>query len=313
MRNRSAKGKVRETEEKKNCSAGENGGKRKGSDRDSSGKEPAPIRILRRIAERLADVVFPPDIYCISCGRPVLPGEVYSLCSDCLQEIHWANGKLCCVCGKPLEDWYPRDICGECVNRERSFDGGITCVQYGTAGRRILRDFKYRGKSWMARELAEIIYDKISAVGLEFDIIIPVPMYAAKERERGYNQAALLGTFLGRRSGKDFRRDCLLRIRDTVPMNKLGAKDRRKNLQGAFRVTAAGRQIFPGKRVLLIDDIYTTGTTAEYCSALMKECGARSVTVATVAAGRNQRELPRIRIEGEQQTEQEAKRRERGD
>ena len=284
MQNRSAEKTEREAEEK-----------RKGN----------LFRLLQKTAALLADAVFPPDIYCIACGRPIPAGEVYSLCSECLQVILWANGKLCRICGKPLEDWYPRDICGECANRERSFDRGITCVQYGTAERKILRDFKYRGKSWLARELAEIIYDKISAVGLEFDIIIPVPMYAAKEKERGYNQAALLGMFLGRLSERECRRNCLLRIRDTVPMNKLGARERRKNLDGAFRVTAEGRRIFPGKRILLIDDIYTTGTTAEHCSALMKACGALDVTVATVASGRNQRKLPQVQIGEADQQERE--------
>ena len=130
------------------------------------------------------------------------------------------------------------------------------------------------------------------AEGLEFDIIIPVPMYAAKERERGYNQAALLGRYLSQRTGIPCRTDCLFRIRPTAPMNKLGLRERKRNLDGAFEVSDAGRRILPGKRVFLIDDIYTTGTTAERCSEKLKSAGAADVTAASLASGINQRELP---------------------
>ena len=247
---------------------------------------------IEAVAEKLADIIFPPDIYCIACGKPIPRGRLYSLCSRCLQEIAWANGRLCRSCGKLLEDWYPADLCGECINRKRSFDRGVTCMQYRETERKMIRDFKYRGKSYLARKLSEIIFDKIMAEGLEFDIIIPVPMYAAKERERGYNQAALLGRYLRQRTGIPCRTDCLFRIRPTAPMNKLGLRERKRNLDGAFEVSDAGRRILPGKRVFLIDDIYTTGTTAERCSEKLKSAGAADVTAASLASGINQRELP---------------------
>lgn len=247
---------------------------------------------MRTAAEKAADIIFPPNIYCMACGVPIRPDEPYSLCSRCLQEISWANGKLCRVCGKLLEDWYPVNICGECVNRTRNFDRGVTCMQYREIERKIIRDFKYRGKSFLSRKLSEIICDKILAEGLEFDIIVPVPMYAAKERKRGYNQAALLGRYLGLRLGVPCQSDFLYRIRDTAPMSRLGLRDRKRNLDGAFSVSeAAGREI-PGRRILLIDDIYTTGTTAEHCSGLLKSRGAAEVYIASLAAGINQRELP---------------------
>ena len=251
---------------------------------------------MKRAADRCTDIIFPPNIYCIACDRPILPEDVYSLCPECLQKIRWANGKLCRVCGKQLEDWYPRDICGECANRRRSFDSGVTCMQYKELERKIIKDFKYRGKSYLARKLSEIIFDKITAMGCKFDIIIPVPMYSAKERKRGYNQAALLGKYLGEWTEKEFRSDCLLRVRQTAPMNQLGARERKKNLDKAFLVRDAAKSCLLGKRVLLIDDIYTTGTTAEHCSEVLKAGGASEVTIVTIAAGVNQRELPKIEI-----------------
>ena len=122
-------------------------------------------RLARRQAGRIADLVYPPDIYCICCGRDIQPGRLYSMCDDCLSDINWANGKLCASCGKPLEDWYPDMYCSECINKDRRFDAGITCFQYKEAERMMIREFKYHGKSYMARNLSEILFDKVVAVG----------------------------------------------------------------------------------------------------------------------------------------------------
>ncbi len=242
----------------------------------------------------LRGAIYPESIYCMSCGCPIRPSAVYSLCDDCLQNIKWANGKLCRICGKMLEDWYPVLVCAECAASERLFDAGISCFQYTDRERLLIKKFKYGGHGYMARKLAEIIFDKITAVGYKFDIIIPVPMYYKKERERGYNQAELLSRFLGEYTGLPVVADCLFRIRETAPMNKLGSRDRKKNLDGAFAVDSERAHILDGSIVLLVDDIYTTGTTMNHCSMLLREAGAKRIVIAAVAAGFNQRKLPDI-------------------
>ena len=249
-------------------------------------------RLARVQAGRLADLVYPPDIYCICCGREIQPGRLYSMCDDCLMKISWANGKLCAACGKPLEDWYPDMYCSECVNKERSFDSGITCFQYKEAERMMIREFKYHGKSYMARKFSEILFDKIVAVGAGCDILVPVPMFKKKKKKRGYDQAALLAEFTAKRLGLPCCSEAIERTRNTAPMNKLDARERRRNLENAFRVTEEGREAVKDRRVMLVDDIYTTGTTTEHCSEILKDAGAVKVTILSLAAGRNQRELP---------------------
>lgn len=251
------------------------------------------LAFLTRLPGRTADILFPPDIYCIACGQPLDPGNLYSMCEDCLNEMVWGNRNLCRLCGKPLEDWYPDDLCGECKNHTRSFDRGVSCFQYQGSAREMIHDFKYHGKSYLSRIFSEIMYDKIRATGYnDVDLILPVPMYRKKEARRGYNQAALLAMFTGKRLNVEYRDDLLLRVRPTEPMNQLDPRQRHRNLDGAFAVTRAGYRVLPGKRVLLVDDIYTTGTTTEYCSRLLKQEGAVSVTILSLAAGRNQRILP---------------------
>lgn len=247
-------------------------------------------------AEKILDLIFPPAIYCLNCGRPVDGRDLYSLCGDCLSEIKWANGKLCRLCGKLLEDWYPDDICGECRNSQRSFDAGISCFQYSDMERSMIRDLKYHGKSYMARSFSEMIYDKVRSVHEEtekpFDLIIPVPMYPAKEKKRGYNQAALLAKYTAKKLDIPFRNDILLRTKNTAPMNRLGIKERNDNLKGAFRMRYGTQRFVKDSHILLVDDIYTTGATSQACSLILKQAGAKCITVLSLASGRNQRILP---------------------
>lgn len=254
-------------------------------------------KALAASAEFFADMVYPPDIYCVCCGTEIDSGELYSMCQDCLSDISWINNKFCAVCGKGLEDWYPEEICGDCINDERAYDRGLSCFQYKESERGMIHEFKYHGKSFMARSLSEIMYDKIKALNWDGDIVIPVPMYKKKERRRGYNQADILAKFTAKRLKIPYNRDILIRTRNTAPMSRLSAAERKKNLKGAFCVTAEGRRLIAGKNVLLTDDIYTMGVTAQYSSAALKEAGAHSVTVMSLASGINQRELPIISSE----------------
>lgn len=258
---------------------------------------------MKKKIERLLELVYPQDIYCMSCGRPINRGSLYSFCEDCLSSLIWANKKLCQKCGKLLEDWYPDPLCGECKNKVRAFDRGITCVQYGDRERELIRELKYHGKAYMARSLAEIMKDRLkihielseaSKDSVSDQIVVPVPMYKKKEKKRGYNQAALLGKYLAKSLNIQYSETVLFRVRDTEPMNSLTGKQREENLIGAFHVDKQGAEQVSGKMVILVDDIYTTGTTANHCSSILKGAGAKEVLLFSFASGRNQRPLPEL-------------------
>lgn len=236
-------------------------------------------------------LLYPPDIYCLACGKPIDPGHLYSLCEECLNEIIWANRKNCRICGKPLEDWYPEECCSECLSGVRYFERGVTCFLYKGGVRNMIRDLKYHGKMHIARVLGQILADKILYEDLSFDLGIPVPMNEKKEKQRGYNQAELIGRFACRCLNKPFLKDGLLRTRWTIPMNTLTAQERRNNLKGAFQVPEKHREAIRGRTILLIDDIYTTGSTMNECTRALLEGGAARVRIASAASGRNQREL----------------------
>lgn len=155
----------------------------------------------------------------------------------------------------------------------------------------MIRDLKYHGKMHIARTLGRILADKILYEGLSFDLGIPVPMNEKKEQQRGYNQAELIGRFTCRFLDKPFLPKGLVRTRWTTPMNTLTAQERRNNLKGVFLASEQHKEEIRGKIILLIDDIYTTGSTMNECTRALLEAGADRVRIASVASGRNQREL----------------------
>lgn len=246
----------------------------------------------RRLLSGMMSLVYPPDIYCLACGRPVDPGHVYSLCEDCLNEITWADRKTCRVCGKPLESWYPAELCSECLVSPRAFERGVICFLYKGGARSMMKDLKYHGRKYNARIFGQILADKILYEGLDFDLCVPVPMYEKKERTRGYNQAELIAKYAAEKLKKPLAPRALVRTRWTAPMNRLTSQERKRNLRDAFVVPPDQAWKIRGKTVLLVDDIYTTGVTMNTCAQELLKAGAAHIYAAAMASGRNQRELP---------------------
>ena len=140
-------------------------------------------RCVSVLGEAFFDLVYPSNIYCISCGNLIDDSRPYSLCDTCVRSLKWANGKTCSRCGKILQDGYGPDLCTDCMDEEHLFDKGFTCVEYGNAERDLLHRFKYKDQAYLGRKLAEIMFDRILPEELEPDLIIPVPMFGRKEKK----------------------------------------------------------------------------------------------------------------------------------
>lgn len=256
-------------------------------------------RELRGLWEDVLELVYPSGIYCISCGRPMDQRFPYSLCGNCVQLLRWAGRDICGRCGRPVTGGGKGALCGDCAEEERRFKKGFTCVGYGEREKAIIHDFKYGGKAYYGEKLAKLMAERIEleesfkelGTSIEelrassgFDLIIPVPMYKEKEKDRGYNQAAVLGKHLARRLGISFLDHGLIRCRNTPPMSSLSAGERRQNVKGAFAVNERVRRQLTGKVVLLVDDVFTTGSTVEACAEVLREAGAQTVFVITFAS-----------------------------
>lgn len=238
----------------------------------------------------IAKIVFPDNIYCIRCGKIIDSTRTYSLCDDCVRNFHWTNKKTCEKCGKLMEEEGIYELCKDCRHNTHYFRQGFTCLMYGLYERELVWAFKYGKQGYMGEKLGAMMIDRLEAEfknGLIIDIIIPVPLHQNKRRQRGFNQAELMARPLGKAWGLPLEAKVLYRRKSTPAMSGLNPIHRRENVAGAFVVERGKEEKIKEKSILLIDDVYTTGSTVDECSRVLLEAGAKEVFVLTLAAGAN--------------------------
>lgn len=243
-------------------------------------------KILYEYIDTFLNFIFPRNIYCILCGKPVDRDEKYSICDECKTNLKFIEGKTCEKCGKPISEFHMERKCHECINNYRFFTKAISCIEYDDISKKIIYDLKYNKKRYISYHIAEIMYDRLKEEEMNcFDIIIPVPLHPTKEKNRSFNQASIIGKYLSRMTNIRIDNKTLIRSKNTITQNMLTREQRRKNLEHAFNVVK--RNDIIDKSILIIDDIYTTGATINQCSKVLIENGARSVYAVILATGRN--------------------------
>lgn len=245
-----------------------------------------------RLADSLFSVLFPSD--CRICGEPLLNISRLPVCNDCLQGMVPIRGKVCSICGElVLSSYAEADAdgllrCPVCRRLRRPFTRAVAYGSYDDGLRELIHLLKYNGVRPAAAVLGRLLAQAVATLEPEFTqkpaLLIPVPLYKAKRRQRGFNQAELIARHALRAfKGKplELRTDLLARTRDTHSQIGLTSHQRRENLRGAFAVARA--EEVTGREVLLVDDVYTTGTTLSECAKVLRRAGAAQVWVATVA------------------------------
>lgn len=230
------------------------------------------------IGRGLLDLLYP--ICCVGCKQP---GELY--CPACRETVHYITPPVCPMCGQPQPQ---STLCPQCARaRDQPLPlEGIRSVAYleGTI-REAIYGLKYDYIRELAEPLGEMLAEQVQRMPLPADVIIPVPLHRRRQRERGYNQSALLALRFGAATQIPVCQDVLRRHRYTRSQTRLDAQERNQNVRGAFSCTNQhdiDREIV-GKRVLLIDDVATTGATLRACAQVLRDHGARSVWALTVA------------------------------
>ena len=223
---------------------------------------------------------------CEGCGA-AMAEEPGSLCWDCQAGVKMVQVPFCGRCGDPVAGAISGPFeCAWCRKENPAFDWARSAVRYDGVAKACIRRFKYNAGIWLQEELVGwlmALWKTCPESVREADIVASVPLYPKRERERGFNQAALLGEGLARRVGIPFRRRLLGRNRATGTQTHLTAAQRVHNVRGVFSVPWPGR--VRGARIVLVDDVMTTGATVNECARALKAAGAASVMVLTVARG----------------------------
>lgn len=200
----------------------------------------------------------------------------------CLGKIEYVRGATCAKCGKPLSD-NEQEYCEDCRRTKHNFDKGYSVFAYRSISGSIYR-FKYMGRQEYAEfygwATGKLLGRKLKALGIE--AIVPVPMYPAKERKRGYNQAAVYAEAVSAQLRIPVLKGLVRRVRNTAPMKELDARGRRNNLKKAFIIA---RNDVKFKCVLIIDDIYTTGSTIDEIAHEFRMAGVQKIYCLTLAIG----------------------------
>jgi len=211
------------------------------------------------------------------------PGEKV-VCGKCLAHLRGTGPPFCLCCGRFFAPPGESHLCADCLDERPPFSRHRSAARYEGIVKDIIHLFKYRGFEGLSRVLAEFI---IGSLGEDEDIwagvegVVPVPLHPAKERARGFNQAQLLAQRLAKIKRVPLLKRRLVKIRPTEAQTSLDGRSRETNLRGAFTVRRPAA--VKGKTLLLVDDVYTTGSTIRECGAVLREAGAREVRAITIA------------------------------
>ncbi len=236
----------------------------------------------------LLNFLYPPR--CAACAERFGVEEMRLVCDPCLARMDRLTGPLCIRCGIPLETTSSaeRGRCARCIQSPPSFGKARAVARYhpSAEGERttldsIIRRHKYGLDQSLGRALAECLGDNLPVVAEDYDLVVPVPLHRARLRWRGFNQAALLAAAVARRFTLQLDVVCLGRVKPTSPQTMQDHRERMRNVRNAFAVKRPGR--VAGRRVLLVDDVMTTGATADECARVLLAAGARGVDVLTLA------------------------------
>jgi competence protein ComFC len=206
------------------------------------------------------------------------------ICQDCLDKAQRIVAPFCAKCSEPFPGAIDGEFtCANCAHRALAFDAAVSAYRSRGVVRFVILQFKYNRQLHLRHPVAEWLQEAMNDARLRdrnFDCIVPVPLHPARFRERGFNQAELLATILGKRITLTLSL-ALERIRYTRSQTAFDRIDRMENLRGAFRLRK--RMNVRGLQVLLVDDILTTGSTLSECARVLREAGARSVHAVTAA------------------------------
>lgn len=232
--------------------------------------------------KKILEIIFPS--HCLYCEKIISAEGLF--CNDCWQKLQFITEPKCNICSNPFEFVVGDNLtCSSCLSNPPSYDASVVIFRYNQIIGKVIGDLKYRDSTYIANKLAKILFIQAQPEIAEADFIIAVPLHIKRLRKRRFNQSVLLCRALTKTEVTKTKLipDFLLRIKNTAAQVSLRKKQRQNNLKSAFALNPKYQNIIKDKKILLIDDVMTTGATLENCAKILKKSGAKKVTILTIA------------------------------
>lgn len=234
---------------------------------------------LTKAKELFLDALFPNNITCLVCNRELGENTHFSLCEHCMNDLPKNNGKTCVKCGEQIHS--QSKYCLRCKHKKPKFTRCFSPLLYEKPVTNMIRNFKYNNQTYYAETLGNFLVESYVLNNLKCDFVIPVPLHEKRLQERGYNQAELLANQLHTHLHLPVVTQVLHRTKNTQTQTALNKEERVKNVEKAFKVT--NKEVLKDRIVLLVDDVYTTGSTLNECAKVLLRAGAKEVYCLTLA------------------------------
>jgi ComF family protein len=239
------------------------------------------LPVLKKYYRAGLDICFPRS--CANCGSEADSPWSF-LCWNCISKLFIIQKPVCEICGTPFAGESDDEfICPQCSAKRPHFDKARAVMEYSGIAQKLIQDFKYHNAIFLASDFGKLMKETFEVYysDNEIDEVIFVPLFHAKQRERSYNQSELLAKQLFLRLHKPLTKAGLYRKKATISQTRLTSAQRGANLKNVFGIKY--KALVQNKRFLLVDDVFTTGSTVNECAKVLKRNGAKRVNVLTLA------------------------------
>lgn len=234
------------------------------------------MKLIKQIFNDVFTIIYPNR--CMGCDEILSIGEGKWLCEKCMPQFEIKEYKRCSICGRII---YHNGKCRVCNSEKIYFDKGYSLFEYKNSVRNAVRQFKYKSMKSYGKYLGNLMSDyAVSIISMKFDYVTAVPLHRKRLKSRGYNQAEILAKTVAKELNAEYK-DIIVRHINTKPQNNLGKAERQKNIKNAFSLNKDVS--VKDKTILLIDDIFTTGSTINECSKVLKKNKAARVEFLTLS------------------------------
>ena len=228
------------------------------------------------LGDKIWEMLFPHGTYCIICGKFIDKTRKYDLCDHCIKHMTFKNTYI-----------------------DSEYDFAMASMGYGLYERRLVFNLKYDGKTFIARNIADILYDSIykevsegrNCPLIDADLIIPVPVHQNRLKQRGFNQTQKIGKHLSKKLDIPLEANALLRTKETVAQKALSKEEREQNLLDAFSVNPIYKNKLKDSKIIVLDDIHTTGATAKACYKTLEASGPKKIYYLSLLFAGNRHHL----------------------